>query len=231
MSSSSGNEVLKHDDIVSLGRGFGGVKESRFLNCCLVDVHQKKLFNETEYYPVNITRYAKVNGLSISKAYHEVKNIARKHSETSLDIKLPSGAVWCTPIIYDFIYDDGDKYIKIKWNKKIIPLISGKSSMEDGKWCLYNPETDSVSSNKVYLLTELLQKNKYRFDRNPKNFTILTTDLREATGTLTSYPEYKDLNRKVIQPALKEMKRVFNLDITYKGSKREVTFWRNTDVQ
>jgi hypothetical protein len=37
MSSSSGNEVLKHDDIVSLGRGFEGMKESRFLNCCLVE--------------------------------------------------------------------------------------------------------------------------------------------------------------------------------------------------
>lgn len=28
------NKVLKHDDIVSLGRGFDGMKESRFLNCC-----------------------------------------------------------------------------------------------------------------------------------------------------------------------------------------------------
>lgn len=28
--------VLKHDDIVSLGREFEGIGESRFLNCCLV---------------------------------------------------------------------------------------------------------------------------------------------------------------------------------------------------
>jgi hypothetical protein len=36
MTSSSGNKVLKHDNLVSLGREFDGVKESRFLNCCLV---------------------------------------------------------------------------------------------------------------------------------------------------------------------------------------------------
>lgn len=230
MTDKTGSEVLKHDDVASLGRGFEGIGESRFLNCCLIDVHQKKLFSETEYYPVNITRYARIANLPIHKAYHEIKAIAKKHSETSLDIRLPSGAIWCTPIIYDFIYDDRDKFIKIKWNRELIPLISGKDEMEDGKWYLYNPETDAVSSNKVYLLTEFLQKNKYRFYRKPYSFTILTVDLREATGTLTSYPEYKDLNRKVIQPAIKEMKRVFELDIEFKGNKREITFRRPVSV-
>jgi hypothetical protein len=37
MSSSGTKEsVLKHDDIVRLGREFEGIGESRFLNCCLV---------------------------------------------------------------------------------------------------------------------------------------------------------------------------------------------------
>jgi plasmid replication initiation protein len=229
MSSKVDNKVLKHDNLVSLGREFEGMKESRFLNCCLVGQNSNNLFNETEYYPVNITRYAKVNGLTYSVAYKEVKDYAVKHMEQTLYIKLPNGSTWGTPLIYDIEFCDINKYLKIKWNKEVIPLISG--TMEAGKWCKYDPETDSVPSNKVYLLTELLQKNEYLFYRNPKSFTIQTVDLREATNTLTSYPEYKDLNRKVIQPALKEMKRVFNLDITYKGNKREVTFRRNTDVQ
>ena len=228
MTSSSGNKVLKHDNLVSLGREFEGVKESRFLNCCLVGMNSHNLLNETEYYPVNITRYAKVNGLTYAKAYQEVKEYAVKHMEQTLYVKLANGATWGTPLIYDIKFCDNDKFLKIKWNKEVIPLISG--TMEAGKWCKYDPETDSVPSNKVYLLTELLQKNEYLFYRNPKSFTIQTVDLREATNTLSSYPEYKDLNRKVIQPALKEMKRVFNLDIIYKGNKREVTFRRNTDV-
>jgi hypothetical protein len=37
MSSSGTKEaVLKHDDIVRLGREFEGLKESRFLNCCRI---------------------------------------------------------------------------------------------------------------------------------------------------------------------------------------------------
>ena len=32
MTDKSGSEVLKHDDVASLGRGFEGVGESRFLN-------------------------------------------------------------------------------------------------------------------------------------------------------------------------------------------------------
>ena len=218
--------VLKSDDFVRLGGEGEGIDDSRFINSCLTKVFQGNKLNETEYYEVDIHRYAEKAGLAYNVAYQEVKALAKKHSETSLNVTLPSGAIWCTPLIYDFVYDDSEKYVKIKWNKKLIPLISDLDSMEDGRWHLYNPETDAVSSNKVYLLTEFLQKNKYKLERKPYTFTILTTDLREATGSLKSYPEYKDFNRKVIQPAIKEMKRVFGIDISHKGSKREVTFWR-----
>lgn len=34
MTDKTGSEVLKHDDVASLGRGFEGIGESRFLNCC-----------------------------------------------------------------------------------------------------------------------------------------------------------------------------------------------------
>ena len=88
--------------------------------------------NETEYYEVDIHRYAEKAGLAYNVAYQEVKALAKKHSETSLNVTLPSGAIWCTPLIYDFVYDDSEKYVKIKWNKKLIPLISDLDSMEDG---------------------------------------------------------------------------------------------------
>ena len=54
----------------------------------------------------------------------------------------------------------------------------------------------------------------------------MTDQIKKLHKQHNVYPEYKDFNRKVIQPAIKEMKRVFGIDISHKGSKREVTFWR-----
>ena len=226
MSSSGTKEaVLKHDDIVRLGREFEGLKESRFLNCCLVGQDSYNLFNKADYYPVNITRYAEKNGLAYSEAYREVKEFAIKHMEQTLFIKLSNGSTWGTPLIYDIEFCDDIKFLKIKWNKEVIPMISGK--IEDGKFKRYDARMDSTSSNKIYLLSELLQRNLYKLSLKPYSFTLSTIDIREVTGTLHTYIEYYELSRNVIKPTLKEMaKTIGEKLIIAKGSKREVTFIR-----
>jgi hypothetical protein len=229
MSSSGTKEsVLKHDDIVRLGREFEGIGESRFLNCCLVGQDSYHKFEEYEYYPVNIQRYADKAGLPYHKAYLEVKEFAIKHMEETLFIKLANGSTWGTPLIYDIEFCDEIKFLKIKWNKKVIPLISG--NVEKGKFNRYDARMDSISSNKVYLLSELLQRNLYRLSWKPFTFTIPTLEIREVTGTLNTYTDYSELNRNIIKPTIKEMADTIGEHLLYKGNRREVTFWRDKDA-
>jgi len=222
--------VLKHDDIVRLGREFGGLKESRFLNCCLVDLDNYNRLADFEYYPVNIQRYADKNGLAYSEAYKEVKEFALKHMEETLFVKLANGSTWGTPLIYDIEFCDDIKFLKIKWNKEVIPLISG--TMENGKFLHYDARMDSTSSNKVYLLSELLQRNLYKLSLKPFTFTLSVMEIREVTGTVHSYPEYYELKRNVITPTLKEMAETIGEKLVLvKGNRREVTFARSTAAE
>jgi plasmid replication initiation protein len=222
--------VLKHDDIVRLGREFGGLKESRFLNCCLVGLDNYNRLADFEYYPVNIQRYADKNGLAYSEAYKEVKEFAIKHMEETLFVKLANGSTWGTPLIYDIEFCDDIKFLKIKWNKEVIPLISG--TMENGKFLRYDARMDSTSSNKVYLLSELLQRNLYKLSLRPFAFTLSIMEIREATGTIHSYPEYYELKRNVITPTLKEMAETIGEKLTLvKGNRREVTFVRAKETE
>ena len=55
---------------------------------------------------------------------------------------------------------------------------------------------------------------------------LTTAEIREVTGTLNCYTEYKELNRWVIQPTIKEMSNILGYDLAAKGSKREVKFYR-----
>jgi plasmid replication initiation protein len=218
--------VLKHDDIVRLGREFEGIGESRFLNCCLVGFNNYELLDEVSYYPVDIQRYAERASIHYSVAYQEVKEFAIKHMEETLFIKLANGATWGTPLIYDIEFCDTNKYLKIKWNKEVIPLISGK--IENGKFLRYDARMDATSSNKVYLLSELIQKNMYRLYKFPEYAIVLPTiEIREVTGTLDLYKDYKDLNKRVIQPTLLEIAKIMGIKLNYKGNKRIVKLWRD----
>jgi hypothetical protein len=215
--------VIKHDDIVSLGREFEGIGESRFLNCCLVDNSWKELYKENVYYPVNIHRFAELGGLPYHKAYHECKEILTKYTQQIMEVKLGNGAIWHTHLIYDFISDDDLKVLKVRWNREIIPLVSGKG--EAGKFSYYDARMDSVSSTRIYHLSELIQRNKYKLKYyNRDSFTITTEEIREVTGTSQLYPLYKELNRTIIQPTLKAIYNITGEEFTAKGNKREVTF-------
>ena len=214
--------ILKRDDLMGLGGWFDGIDEIRFLNCCLVGLEQKELLSETQYYPVNIDRYADKSGLSVSKAYEEVKLFADKLKHIDLKIKLGS-SIWITSFIYDYVYDDLNKTIHIQWNKKIIPAISGE--MLPGTFCYYDSRMDSVSSNKSYRLAELLQRYLWHI-RQHGSYQLDIDLIRKQTGTEKLYIEYKELNRWVIQPALKDLEKHIGvkLDAIKKRGADYVTF-------
>jgi hypothetical protein len=104
--------------------------------------------------------------------------------------------------------------------------------MENGKFLHYDARMDSTSSNKVYLLSELLQRNLYKLSLKPFTFTLSVMEIREVTGTVHSYPEYYELKRNVITPTLKEMAETIGEKLVLvKGNRREVMFARSATTE
>lgn len=219
--------ILKHDLLVEVTKKFESIDEHRFLNSCLEGTYQRELLASEKYYAVSVTNYAKKYNVSIGKAFTELTDLITRYKETTLKIPLDDNTVWHTSIVYDFITDKATNTIQIKFNKKIIPLISG--DMEKGRYCLYDGRLDVIPSNRRYLMGELIQRNMWRIDKHGF-FILQVKDIRESINLLpTEYMDFKDLNRCVIQASIKDVKKQLDIHIKAKGSvKKGVKFERDT---
>lgn len=196
--------------MLKLSQLFEGIDAQRFLNSALILHSQKEQLDHKTYYPVDVQRYAYLGSLSLSNAYYELIPLIKAISDKSFTVPLEDNRIWNTRLIYDFICDPIHYTISIRWNSNVIPYISG--DMEPGKFCFYDPTFDSLSSDKHYKFTELMQRHFWKLRLNSE-IKISIDEIRTATKTENVYPEFKDLNRNVIKPGLAAIKAKLNLDI------------------
>jgi len=217
-----GNIVLKHDELTKVTKAFNSIDEHRFLNSCLASNYQRELFDKAKYYPVDVNSYAMKQNISLGKAHTELIAIIKKYMETTIQVKLDDDRTWFTSIIYDFVSDSSIKSITVQFNKKIIPLISG--TMEAGKFCMYDSRMDKVPSTRRYLMAELIQRNMWKIEKD--GYVVLqVVEIREALNMLEGeYKEYKELNRTVIQPTLRDIVDHLGIQLVGKGNRKEVRF-------
>lgn len=215
--------ILKHDDFVAITNTFNSIDESRFINSILGDVYQRELLDKQKYYPINVVRYADKSGISLGQAFTELRELAIKYKETTLEIPLKDKHIWYTSIIYDFIVNEDNKTIFIQWNKEIIPLISG--DMEKGYYGMYIADMDNSRSIANYKLSELIQRNLWLLDKKGE-FILETSEIRKITGTESKYKVYSDLRKRIIQPAIDELGKYAGIRLLFKGNSKVVKFWR-----
>jgi len=219
-----GQKILKHYDMVTITREFANMDAIRFFNSCLIGKYQKEEFDREEFYPVDIDYYAKQAKISRGKAYDEAYSLAKRFLDTSITVDLGKGNFWDSSLIYEIQYNKDQQVLKIKWNMKLIPLISG--NMERGKFLYIDARMSDIKSSKRYFLYEFLQKHLYLFDKQ-KEIVVTTSDLRDAAKVDSSeYLEFKELNRRLIKPTLQDIYKQLGVKLTVKGNKHTVTFTR-----
>lgn len=216
------NIVLKHDLMFEVTKKFESIDEHRFLNSCLQGNYQRELFNEAKYYPIDVRNYASKQNVNISKAYEELIELVTKYKETTVKIPLDDNRTWHTSLIYDFIVDRSLYTIQVQFNKKIIPLISGE--MEAGKFSIYDAKLDKISSNRRYMMCELIQRNMWKIQKF--GFFILTIpEIRSGINLKeTEYKQFKDLNRGIIQASIKDIASNLGIRLKATGNKVKVRF-------
>jgi len=209
--------ILKHNDLSSITKEGDSIDTIRFLNSCLSS-YQGTLYKEDTYYPVDIEHYAKGSGISIGKALTEIIELATFYRETTIKIELANRSTWHTSLIYDFIVNSEDNTLVIQWNKKVIPLISGK--MPKGTFSYYNRKMDYVPNKKRYLMYELLSSTLHTFAvTDVKRLSLLV--IREALALEdTEYLEFRELNRRIIQPTVEDIYKILGVEISAKWSRK-----------
>ena len=220
--------VLKHDMLRLLGREFSSIDEQRFLNTCLVDNYQRVQFNRDEYYPVNIANYAEKQNISLGKAYTELLNYVQDFTK-ELRIPLQSGETWVTRLIYSYKYDQTNLTLKVRFNEEVIPYLSGE--MIAGTFSTYDVRLDKVPSNRRYLMSELIQRNLWKFKYN-ESFTLSVSEIRSALNLKdTEYLVFADLTKGVIKKTLTDMAEITKIYLRAKKNRLGVTFWRLTEEE
>ena len=220
--------VLKHDMLQLLGREFSSIDEQRFLNTCLVDNYQRVQFNREEYYPVNIINYAEKQNISLGKAYTELLNYVQDFTK-ELRIPLQGGETWVTRLIYSYKYDQANLTLKVRFNEEVIPYLSGE--MIAGTFSTYDVRLDKVPSNRRYLMSELIQRNLWKFKYN-ESFTLSVGDIRSALNLKdTEYLVFADLTKGVIKKTLTDLAEITKIYLRVKKNRLGVTFWRLTEEE
>jgi hypothetical protein len=220
---SSSKNILKHDQFQVITSRFGSIDEQRFINCCLIDHWQRVEFKGEEYYNVNIERYADRCNIPINRAYTELKTYVNKFTE-ELSIVLITGETWVTRLIYDYKFDDSLQTLSVRFNKELIPFISG--DMTGQNYATYDERMDSIPSNKRYVMGELIQKKLHLLPKEGK-FIYSIPELRHGLNLKsTEYKVYSALYKRVIGEALKDIANILGEYILAKKSGMYVVFTR-----
>jgi hypothetical protein len=198
----SDTKILKSDELRELTKTFTSIDEQRVLNSCLTLTHQGKLLSEDLTYNIDISNYAIKCGLTNSKAYLELKDKLNFYLKSIIDIPCEGTSVLRTHILADFKYDDIERTLRVRFNKEILPLLSGE--MTRGTFCYFDARMDNISSNKRYLMAELIQRNLWRLHKD-NVFVLSLTQVRESLNlNENEYILCKDIMSKIIKPTLKE---------------------------
>jgi hypothetical protein len=206
------------EDVISRLR----IDESRFINCCLLDVSQGIKFKSETYYPVDVRRYAELQKIDVGKAFTEVLELCKFHKTNALSVPLSGSSILHTSLIYEYREDIETKTIHINWNPKFIPYVSGK--MEPGRFLTIDIKMDGVSSNRRYSMYVLLTKYLWRLDKED-TFAISEAEIRKGLNLeVTEYQQFKVLNSKIIKPTLVEIKNRLGIGLEAKLSKGNAVF-------
>jgi len=217
--------ILKHDDLQTITTKFNSINEHRFFNSCVQDIYQREQVKEDKFYPVNVEGYATKSKVTVGAAFTEILELIEYLRSDRIDVPLEGSVVWCTSLIYDYEHNKETNTISVRWNRRLIPLLSG--TMERGKFCLYDGRLAEVPSYRRYLLGELLQRNFWQFKKDipSSSFVLDLPDIKKALNLIDGeYSNYKEFNRCVIKPTLKDLEKILGLKITASGNKYRVIF-------
>lgn len=200
------------------------IDESRFINCCLLEVNQGIKFKEENYYPVDVNRYAELQHIESGKAIKELIELCEFHKTNSLAIPVAGNGTLHTSLIYEYLHYEEEKLLHINWNPKLIPYISG--TMVAGKFLTIDTRMDGVSSSRRYSMYILLANNLWQLEKYG-SFALSSLEIRTGLGLIAGeYKELNVLNSKVIKPTLKDIysKLGINLQCAIKRGKVIFTY-------
>ena len=177
------------------------LQEQRLILACLSKINSKTEPPKT--ITLSASEYSDIMNIDIKNAHRELNKAADKLYERSITVSDPEKTEEFRWIQKKVIYHKGDGKVTITWSDDVLTYIGQLKS----RFTTYKIRNISSfqSTYSIRLYELLMQFN------STKERTISLDDFRSLFKINDKYLKFKDLNRDVIKPSIKEINNVSDL--------------------
>lgn len=205
------NLVTKSNSLVQASYKLS-LQEQRLVLAAIskLDSRKSHMHPRNDQTRVRITalEFAATFGIDKRKAYNELKNATNELFErriTEINGKETTKLRWVSKITYH----DGEGWADLKFSDDILPLLT-----------LLREKFTSYTLNQVAGLRSQYSIRLFEMVAQFQNTGLLRIELQDFISRLgLPYTRYNDIVRRVIQPAVEELRVKSNLDITWRAIK------------
>ena len=186
------------------------LQEQRLVLACLSKADSRA--EPTKEVELSASEYSELMNVDIKNAHRELQKASQKLYERSIIVKDPDKVEEFRWIQKKIHYQKGEGKIKIFWSDDILIYI-GQLKRRFTTYRL--ADVANLSTSYAIRLYELLMQFN-----STKQRSISVDDFKSLFQLNDKYPLFRDLNKRVIKPAVKEINSSSNLEVFYSTRKQ-----------
>ena len=186
------------------------LQEQRLILACLSKIDSR--IEPPKEVTLSASEYSELMNVDIKNAHRELQKASRKLYERSIVVKDPEKIEEFRWIQKKIHYQKGEGKIKLFWSDDVLTYI-GQLKRRFTTFRL--ADVANLSTSYAIRLYELLMQFN-----STKQRSISVDDFRSLFQLNDKYPLFRDLNKRVIKPAIKEINASSNLEVFYSTRKQ-----------
>jgi|TARA_Y100000588_G_C14191456_1_gene898201 plasmid replication initiation protein len=186
------------------------LQEQRLILACLSKIDSRA--EPAKEITLLASEYSELMNVDIKNAHRELQKASQKLYERSIVVKDPEKIEEFRWIQKKIHYQKGEGRIKLFWSDDVLTYI-GQLKRRFTTYRL--ADVASLNTSYSIRLYELLMQFN-----STKQRSISVDDFRSLFQLNDKYPLFRDLNKRVIKPAVKEINSSSNLEVFYSTTKK-----------
>jgi len=186
------------------------LQEQRLILACLSKINSKESISKEV--SLTASEYSDMMLIDIKNAHRELKKAADKLYLRSLIVSDPEKTEEFRWIQKKIVYQKGEARIKLYWSDDVLRYISQLKR----RFTTYRlADVARLNTSYAIRLYELLMQFN-----STKQRSITIEDFRSYLQLTDKYPLFRDLNKWVIKPSVKEINKFSNIDVSCFAEKK-----------
>lgn len=185
------------------------IGEQRLLLACIGQVDSVAELKRKEEFTITAKEFANIFNIPLNHSYGQIEEAAKNLFDREITIKHPrQNKKLVTRWVSDVEYDEDLGQVTLGFAPKILPYISQIKGKET-PFTKYNLEyianLKSVHAIRIYELCRQFLKAGIR--------VLEVDDLKNIIGVENLYPEFKDLNKRVLKPSIDQINKHTDINV------------------